>query len=123
MLWLETVENEEDINHGMVSLFPHLHNVTQNYANLNNTDQISPDFAKKQLIYDDDNDEHLPIPVYSGIKPSMGPEFILNKYLLLLLLVWPPCLYGMLIVEWWCFITRAESKMTLDFVPIFMVLF
>ena len=30
ILWLETIENEEDIDHGMVSLFHHLHHVTQN---------------------------------------------------------------------------------------------
>ena len=42
ILWLETIENEEDVDHGMVSLFRHLHNVTQNCANLNNTDQNFP---------------------------------------------------------------------------------
>ena len=72
-MWLETIENEEDIDHGMVSLFRHLHHVTQNYANLNNTDQIFLCFANKHIFYDDDDDDHLPIPVYSGIKPSMGP--------------------------------------------------
>ena len=30
------------------------------------------------LFYDDDDDENLPIPVYSGIKFSMGLELILN---------------------------------------------
>ena len=44
MLWLETIENKEDTYHGMVSLFRHLHHVTQNSANINNTDQIFPDF-------------------------------------------------------------------------------
>ena len=81
ILWLETIENEEDIDRGMVSLFLHLHHVTQNYANINNTDQNFLDFSNKHLFYDDDNNEHLPIPVYSGIKPSMGPEFILNTLL------------------------------------------
>ena len=69
---LETIENEENIDHRMVSLFRHLHNVTQNCANINNTDQIFLDFSKKHLFYDDDDDGHLPIPVYSGIKPSTG---------------------------------------------------
>ena len=55
----------------MVSLFRHLHHVTQNCANLNNTDQTFPDFANKHIFYDDDDNEKLPIPVYSGIKPSM----------------------------------------------------
>ena len=65
----------------MVSLFRHLHHVTQNCANLNNTDQISLDFANKHLFYNDGNDEHLPIPLYSGYKPSMGPNYILNTLL------------------------------------------
>ena len=65
-------ENEEDIYHGMVSLFLHLHHVTQNCANINNTDQNFPDFTNKHLFYDNSRDEHLLIPVYSGIKPSMG---------------------------------------------------
>ena len=42
VLWLETIENEEDIDHGMVSSFSHLHHVTRNCANINNTDQILP---------------------------------------------------------------------------------
>ena len=57
----------------MVPLFRHLHHVTQNCANLNNTDQMLLDFAKEHLFYNDEDDEHLPIPVYSGITPSMGP--------------------------------------------------
>ena len=72
ILWLEKIEDEEEIDHGMVSLLFHLQHITQNFSNLNNTDQIFPDFAKNHLFYDD-NDEHLPIPVYSVIKTSMGP--------------------------------------------------
>ena len=80
-LWLESIENEEYIDHGMVKLFRHLHNVTQNCSNLNNTDQIFLDFSNKHLFYDDNDDEHLPISVYSGIKISMGSGFILNTLL------------------------------------------
>ena len=72
-MWIKTIENEEDVDHGMFSLFRHLHRVTQNLANINNTDQNFPDFANKHLFYNDDDDEHLPIPVYSGIKTSMEP--------------------------------------------------
>ena len=71
ILWLETIENEEDIDNVMVSLFFHLHHVTQNCSNLNNTNHNFPDFKNKHLFYDDDDDEHFPIPVYSGIKPPM----------------------------------------------------
>ena len=65
----------------MVSLFRHLNHVTQNCANLNNTNHIFLDFKNKHIFYNDDNDDHLPITVYSGIKPSRGPEFILNAVL------------------------------------------
>ena len=78
ILWLETVENEEDIDHKMVLLFRHLHHVTPNCANLNNNYQIFLDFVNKHIYYDDEKNEHLNVPVYSGIKPSMGQEFILN---------------------------------------------
>ena len=72
ILWLETTENEEYIDHGMVLSFRHLHYVTKNCANINNTDQISLGFTSKHMFYYYDKNEHLPIPVYSGIKPSMG---------------------------------------------------
>ena len=65
----------------MVLLFPHLHHVTQNSTNLNNNHQIFLDFTKKYLFNDDSDDNHLPIPVYSGIKNSMGTEFIWNTLL------------------------------------------
>ena len=65
----------------MVLLFRYLHHVTQNFPNINNTDKIFPGFANKYLFYDGDDDEHSPITVYSGIKPSMGKEFILNPLL------------------------------------------
>ena len=41
MLWLETIENEEDIDHGIVLLFRYLHHIIPNCANLNNTDKFS----------------------------------------------------------------------------------
>ena len=65
----------------MVSLFHHLHHVTRNCANLNKTDKNFPDFTNKHLFSDNGNNEHLPILVYSVIKPSTGQEFILNKLL------------------------------------------
>ena len=62
ILWLETMEKEEDIDHGMVSLFFHLHHVTQDCANLNNTEKKFLDFVNKHLFYNDDNDYNLSIP-------------------------------------------------------------
>ena len=37
--------------------------------------------AKKNLIYDDDHEDHLPIPVFSYIRPTMGTQFILHLLL------------------------------------------
>ena len=34
-------------------------------------------FIKENLLYDN-NDKHIPIPVYSYVKPTMGPRFILH---------------------------------------------
>ena len=73
MLRLETIENEVDIDHGMVLLLRYLNIVTQHCANLNNTDQIFLDFTNTYLSYDGDDDENLLILVYSGINNSMGP--------------------------------------------------
>ena len=50
ILWLEMIENEEDIDHGIVSLFLHLHHVAQNFANINNTDQTFLDLEKKYIF-------------------------------------------------------------------------
>ena len=65
----------------MVLLFRHIKYVTKNCPSINNTDQFFLDLSNKHKIYGDDDDEHLPIPVYSGIKSSMGQELILNKSL------------------------------------------
>ena len=56
ILWLETIENEEDIYHGMVSLFLHLHHNTQNCANINNTNQTLLDFENEHIFYYDEDD-------------------------------------------------------------------
>ena len=50
-LWNKMIENEEDIYHGMVSLFCHLHHVIQNCANSNNNDQNFLDFANKHIYF------------------------------------------------------------------------
>ena len=36
------------------------------------------DFILKCLLHEDDNIENLPVPVYSSIKPTMGPHLILR---------------------------------------------
>ena len=50
ILWIKKIENEEDIYHGMVSLFFHLHYATQNFSNINNTYQSFPEFANKHIF-------------------------------------------------------------------------
>ena len=36
------------------------------------------DFISKCFLHEDDNIENLPVPVYSSIKPTMGPHLILH---------------------------------------------
>ena len=52
----------------------------ENCANINNTDQNFLGFYKNHLFYDNDNDENLPIMVYSGIKTSMVQNLFSMPY-------------------------------------------
>ena len=83
--WIDSIEHEEGIYEPMVVLFRKLNEVVTNVIDLddlNDSDRIFLSFAEKHLLYNDDSDEdHLPIPVYSSIKPSMAPEFILSTLL------------------------------------------
>ena len=70
--------NNETINE-MVLLFliiERLLHIIQTGANHDDTDFL--DHAEKNLIDDDNGFEHLPIPVYSYLNPSMGVQFILH---------------------------------------------
>lgn len=71
--WLTQIENEENSDREMIALFCRLHR-----AILTGEDEEFCTFAYKHLIFEEDCDKHLPIPVYSYIKPTMAPEFNLH---------------------------------------------
>ena len=73
LLWLTNIEGEDNCDRDMVSLFRRL-----DRALSSSEDEEFRTFAYKHLIYKEDSNEHLPIPVYSYIKPTMAPEFILH---------------------------------------------
>ena len=62
-------DNDFDDNHGkvdMYNLFYHINNIFHSNA----------DNLPKNLIINDDKDLHLPIPIFSYIRPDMGTQFI-----------------------------------------------
>ena len=74
---LNEVGDPED---DMVALF----SVIQEYIEWGDEFDAEDDFiehVRTNLIYDDDKDRHLPIPVYSYVRPSLGVQFILHLML------------------------------------------
>ena len=80
--WIEqTFSTLDPFQSDMVNLFKRIDNVlSQEEANLSEDDLAFLHQAKKHLLCDND-DGHLPIPVYSYIKPTMGASFILHVLL------------------------------------------
>ena len=69
---LDTVSQE------MISIFQNIqHILSSTYTTSNEQDEIFEEFARKNLIHFDKRD-HLPVPVYSYTKPTMGAQFILH---------------------------------------------
>lgn len=74
--WLDEIEDEENIGASMFSVFRRIFSVYgRNIAELSESDRNFFEFAQKNLVFDD-GDRHLPIPVYSFMKPTMGPQFL-----------------------------------------------
>ena len=73
IVWLAHIENEENSDRDMIALFHRLYR-----AVLTGEDEEFCTFAYKHLIFEEHTDKHLPIPIYSHIKPTMAPEFILH---------------------------------------------
>ena len=70
----------------MIELFHQMHHVSYNGGDdtLNEDEVEFYEFAKDRWLCDFDGNEfekHLPIPVYSYLKPSMGPQFLLHVLL------------------------------------------
>ena len=45
---------------------------------MNEDDIEFQEFADSHLLYNDASEEHLPIPVFSYVRPTMGTQFILH---------------------------------------------
>ena len=77
MTWLDDVITQDpdynDVSNGkqeIVALFYDIHNSIQsNSAN---------DDLESHFVFNDDLEEHLPVPVFSYIRPTMGTHFILH---------------------------------------------
>lgn len=75
--WIETIENEESVRTCIVDVIRRIKRVTNaRIEELEEDDRDFMEFAEKHLLYDDSKDEHLPIPVFDFIKPTMGSEFL-----------------------------------------------
>ena len=76
----ENNEDEEtEMTHGkkqMLKFFEKLLKVMNPTENLTNGEKDFRKFVKKEIIHDSTKDEHLPIPVYSYLKPTLGVQFI-----------------------------------------------
>ena len=75
--WLDDVIVHDldynDVTNGkseIVAVFHAIYNSVQNNADNEN--------FYSRFIYNDDIEEHLPVPVYSYIRPTMGTHFILH---------------------------------------------
>ena len=82
MLWCESLEESLDIDDDecdhileMIDLFKTINAVV--HEDLEVEDDLR-ELIFEELIYDDDEKEHLPIPVYSYIAPTMTTSFIIH---------------------------------------------
>ena len=77
---LPIVFDDEDPLHNIAGLFEHMFRIfeaKEESQQLSIVDERLYLFMSNELIYFDD-EKHLPIPVYSYIKPTMGSRFILH---------------------------------------------
>ena len=83
ILWIEKIQNENEHNVILIFLLEKLQYLFDSFSEgdpLEDVDINMLRFAQQHLMYDYDDgfDKHLPIPVYSYIKPTMGPQFLLH---------------------------------------------
>ena len=80
--WCSQLENEDHTDDGaieMIQLFRQIEYVTQtDIDHLSDNDKEFLQHAQENLLYDNENEKHLPIPVYTFLKPSMGYQFLLH---------------------------------------------
>ena len=82
--FLDDLVINEEIDHPVTVIKTYLLGIIQLYQEFNSCDDIESGdrydkwcFIKEHMIYDDSL-KHLPIPVYSYVKPTMGPRFLLH---------------------------------------------
>ena len=78
------VEADDNPTTIMSSLFRRIIRVLRSESNneeINDSDSIFLYHAKSNLIDEDEDQDHLPVPVYSYIKPTMGVQFLLHVML------------------------------------------
>ncbi len=82
--FLQAMNIEEEIDHPAIIMKTFLLDMIQLYEEFNTYEGILGGdrydkwcFIKQNMIYDDSL-KHLPIPVYSYVKPTMGPRFLLH---------------------------------------------
>ena len=81
MDWCDYIENDNDENidgvHAMIEVFRKIFRVTTiDPTELSHDEAIFLCHANENLLYINEKEESLPIPVFSYIKPSMGIQFL-----------------------------------------------
>ena len=86
MLWCDKIEvklqnedasiNESDGREEMIYIFRNINHFVQSDSSFFTNEELSfLKHAESNLIFVDSDNAHLPIPVYSYLKPSMGVQF------------------------------------------------
>ena len=79
MDWLEnTIKNDNDfiLRSGKVQMYKMTNKIHDEL--INPTQSKHHDFVHETLLYDDDSEEHLPIPVFLYVRPNFATQFILH---------------------------------------------
>jgi len=80
--WCDKIQQDggNRFNVDMISLFLRINRVltSENEANLSEEEIEFREFMHQNLLHQDEKEEHLPIPIYSYLKPTMGVSFILH---------------------------------------------
>ena len=87
MFWCDKIEgefkneyastNESDGSEEVIYIFRSINHVVQSDSSVFTNEELSfLEHAESNLIFIDPDNSHLPIPVYSYLKPSMGVQFL-----------------------------------------------
>ena len=85
LLWCDEIQRDggNRYNLDMISLFLRIDRAlaSENEPNLSDEEIEFREFMHANLLHHDEKEEHLPIPIYSYLKPTMGVSFILHVML------------------------------------------